>query len=116
MKKIKTLVIYNLRRKALDESCIDFVISTLCSKRKSRSTHNPLTTMGYFRKGQQEHEHIRKNPIKDLITFIQSLTAYSREIIVCIDTNEPFIQAKSGTARRVELRDLVDPIINKYEI
>ena len=42
MKKNKTLVIYNLRRKALDESCIDFVISTLCSKQNQEvpTTHS----------------------------------------------------------------------------
>ena len=54
--------------------------------------------------------------IEDLITFIQFLTACFREIIVWFDVNEQFIPDKSGTAKIVELTDLIDPLINKYGI
>ena len=54
--------------------------------------------------------------IKYFITCIQSWTACSHEIIVCIDTNELFLPNKNGTTKLVELPDLVDPLINKYGI
>ena len=54
--------------------------------------------------------------IIDLIAFIHSLSACFHEIIVCIDTNDLFIPEKSGTARLVELTNLVDPLINKFGI
>ena len=65
---------------------------------------------------QQEHESLREKMIKDLITFIHSLTACSQDIIIYIDANKPFTPGKSGTDRLVELTDLVDPLINKYGI
>ena len=54
--------------------------------------------------------------IKDLITFIHSLSARSHDIVVCIDTNELFIPEKSGTSKLVELTNLVDLLINKFGI
>ena len=54
--------------------------------------------------------------IRDLIDFINSLLTCSHEIIVCIDTNEVFIPGKSGTAKLVELMNLIDPLINKFGI
>ena len=37
---------------------------------------------------QQEHENMRDKMIRDLITFINSLSTCSHDIFVCIDTNE----------------------------
>ena len=65
---------------------------------------------------QQEHENIRDKMIRDLIDFINSLSACSREIIVCMDINEVFIPGKSDTAKLVELTNLIDPLINKFGI
>ena len=62
---------------------------------------------------QQEHENIRDKMIRDLINFINFLSACSREIIGSIDTNKAFIPGKSGTAKLVELTNLTDPLINK---
>ena len=52
--------------------------------------------------------------IKDLIAFIYPLSACSHDLIVCIYTNGPFIPGKCGTAKIVELMDLVDSLINKF--
>ena len=65
---------------------------------------------------QQEHENIREKMIIDLIDFVQSLSDSAHEIIVCIDANEAFIPGKSGTARLIELTNLIDPLINKFGI
>ena len=54
--------------------------------------------------------------IIDLTDFVQSLSDSVYEIIVCIDANEEFIPGKSGTAKLVELTNLIDPLINKFDI
>ena len=54
--------------------------------------------------------------IKYLIAFIHFLSACFHEIVVCIDTNDLFIPEKSGTAKLVELTNLVDPLLNKFGI
>ena len=54
--------------------------------------------------------------IRDLIDFLKALSACSHKIIVCIDTNEEFVPGKSGTAKLVELTNLIDPLINKFGI
>ena len=65
---------------------------------------------------QQEHDNIREKRIRDLIAFINSLSACSHDITIWIDTNEEFIPGKSGTTKLVELTNLIDPLINKFGI
>ena len=72
--------------------------------------------MGYFRGTTARTRKHKRKLIKDFITFFQSLTACFHKIIICIDTNEPFIRGKSVAAKLVELTDLVDSLINKYGI
>ena len=54
--------------------------------------------------------------IQDLKILVQPPTARYHEIIGCIDTNEPFIPGKSGTAKILESTKLVYPLINIHVV
>ena len=85
-------------------------MSNLCSKRQQRyisTAHSQQCDI--LEERQQEHENIRGKMIKDLINFIHSLSACSREIVICIDTHEEFIPGKSDTAKLVKFIDLIYP-------
>ena len=63
-----------------------------------------------------ERMYIRDKMINDINNFLAELIFKHYEVIIFIDTNEPFISGTRGIAKLTSHLQILDPLISRHDV
>ena len=63
-----------------------------------------------------ERIYIRDKMINDINNFLAELIFKHYEVIIFIDTNEPFISGTRGIAKLTSHLQILDPLISRHDV